>query len=643
MEKIKHLTAKALYGMLFVAAVPLILVFWARYTEDVVSLPVPVNRSFGYILIIAGLSILITGIGYIMKVGKGLPMNAFPPEKFVKSGIYAVLRHPIYTGAVLISFGVSAAAQSASGFWLVSPVLVLLISAYVTGFENERTLAVFGPQDSKPFFSMPDDSEKKPSISDRISTYVFAYLPVLILYGIFRYKGASGDSLQLSLDFEKTWSPREVYAVLYLFAFIPFFVAPILVKTKRHLRNYIGDMLFGTIVAGLLYFVVPLSFERNDFTTRTFSGELIMSFRQPGPVNAALTGICVFCTLIPLKYLSAISGNKKLLWFIPGILFIYLGITSGDYSLIPSLAGLLIFFLIIFRTVIWNSVRRLSERIANSWKEWRFGPLRIINHGFYGGASGFTGMLIAGSFLGKEAFAGFVVVIVMIIGAALWAQIIEGSSKLLRPYGYYGGLLGGMIACVIVSLLTPVSFFYILGAFAMAAPWIQCFGRLRCLVQGCCHGKPSASSIGLRFDHAKSRVNKISGLKGVYLHPTQLYSIGTNMITGLILIRLYSLGMPSAFICGIYMILNGTGRFVEEAFRGEAQTPYWLGMRIYQWIAVAAVLTGIVFTLFTGTEPLVFSTNIESLYLAVISGIIVTFVSGADFPESNRRFARLTS
>jgi hypothetical protein len=490
---------------------------------------------------------------------------------------------------------------------------------------------------------MTDDSDEKPSISDRFSTYVLAYLPVFVLYWIFRYKGASGDSLPLSLDFEKAWPVSEVSALLYLFTFIPLLIVPIVVKTKQNLRNYLVDMLFGSFMTGLLYFVFPLSVDRNDFTPQTFAGDLIISFRQTGPVDAAIVGISVFCTLVPLRYMAAVSGYNKLLRYLAAVVFLFVGITSGNYSLISSLAGLLVLILIIFRLKIWDSVRMLSERIANSWKEWRFGSLRIINHGFYGGASGFAGMLIAGSFLGKYAYTGFIVVVAMIIGAGLWAQAIEGSSKLLRPYGYYGGLIGGMITCVLVSLLTPVDFFYILGAFAMAAPWIQCFGRLRCLVQGCCHGKPSGSSIGLRFDHPKSRVNKISALKGVYLHPTQLYSIGTNIVTGLILVRLYSLGMPSAFICGIYMVLNGTGRFVEEAFRGEAQTPYWLGMRIYQWIAIAGIFTGIVFTLFTGTEPLVFRANIESLYLAVISGIVVTFASGADFPESDRRFARLTS
>jgi len=231
----------------------------------------------------------------------------------------------------------------------------------------------------------------------------------------------------------------------------------------------------------------------------------------------------------------------------------------------------------------------------------------------------------------------------VIIGAGLWAQFIEGSPKLLRPYGYYGGLIGGVLGCILFSLVFPIDLFVILGAFAMAAPWIQAIGRLRCLVQGCCHGKPSDESIGIRFTHPLSRVNKISGLKGVALHPTQLYSICCNIISGLILARLYSIGMPAVFITGIYLILNGLGRFVEESFRGEAQTPYWKGMRIYQWIAIVNITAGAVFTTIPHTRVLSFEPNYASLVYALVIGILVTFASGVDFPESNRRFARLTS
>jgi prolipoprotein diacylglyceryltransferase len=132
-------------------------------------------------------------------------------------------------------------------------------------------------------------------------------------------------------------------------------------------------------------------------------------------------------------------------------------------------------------------------------------------------------------------------------------------------------------------------------------------------------------------------------LAGVALHPTQLYSIGTNILTGLVLIRLFTIGISSSFIFGIYLILNGLGRFVEESFRGEAQTPYWAGMRIYQWIAVINIFLGMVVSSIPNSPVLTFQPNYIALYAGIGIGILVTIVSGVDFPESNRRFARLTS
>jgi hypothetical protein len=89
--------------------------------------------------------------------------------------------------------------------------------------------------------------------------------------------------------------------------------------------------------------------------------------------------------------------------------------------------------------------------------------------------------------------------------------------------------------------------------------------------------------------------------------------------------------------------LNGTGRFVEESLRGEAQTPYWVGMRIYQWIAIVNILIGAIFSTIPNSGTLLFQPNGLSLFLAIAMGILVALASGVDFPESNRRFARLTS
>ena len=139
MGKIKTITGRVFYSLLFVTAIPFLLILWAKYTDNIVRLPVPGSIFFGYILLISGALFLLSGMAYLWKYGNGLPMNAFPPERFVKNGIYAFTKHPIYSGAVMISFGLSIVARSASGFWFISPLFTLMIVAYIFGFENERT------------------------------------------------------------------------------------------------------------------------------------------------------------------------------------------------------------------------------------------------------------------------------------------------------------------------------------------------------------------------------------------------------------------------------------------------------------------------------------------------------------------------
>ncbi|TAL64026.1 MAG: diacylglyceryl transferase [Bacteroidetes bacterium] len=644
MGKIKELTGKVLYGLLFIAVIPFLLIIWAKCTGNIVKLPVPENLFSGYLLLIAGALFVFSGMWNLWRFGHGLAMNAFPPKEFVKKGIYAFTKHPIYSGTVMISFGISVITRSASGFWFVSPLFTLMIVAYVVGFENERTQIIFGEQDYNTFLSLPIASTSSPSFIDRISSYFLVFVPWLLVYEAFIYIGASKDAICTNLSFEEHWPIWEFSEVIYSFTYLFVILIPLVLKTKLQLRSFIIDLWFAIFIAGIIYLVFPFIVKQREFIPHSFFGRLILFERSLDGETAALPSFHVIWAFLAARYFSSSIKRFNWIWYILAVLISVSCITTGSHTLPDVIAGFCMFIIIVYRLQIWNYIRLQSEHISNSWHEWRWGPVRLINHGFYGGLAGFAGTLLAGFFLGPQyAFAGFIIMIFVIVGAGLWAQLIEGSSGLLRPYGYYGGLTGGIVACILASFIFSINLYTLLASFAMAGPWIQSIGRLRCLVQGCCHGKPSNENIGIRFTHPFSRVNKISGLAGVPLHPTQLYSIGTNIFTGLLLIRLFNIGMPSSFIIGIYLIFNGLGRFVEESFRGEAQTPYWAGMRIYQWIAIINILAGAFVSAIPNSGILLFHPNIESLFLAIIIGILVGIASGVDFPESNRRFARLTS
>jgi hypothetical protein len=96
-------------------------------------------------------------------------------------------------------------------------------------------------------------------------------------------------------------------------------------------------------------------------------------------------------------------------------------------------------------------------------------------------------------------------------------------------------------------------------------------------------------------------------------------------------------------IIGVYFILTGMGRFVEESYRGEPQTPVARGLRLYQIFAIVSVVGGIAATMIPGTgnaTPPVF--NWEAIIASAVFAIFVWIAFGVDFPHSDRRFARLT-
>ena len=252
-------------------------------------------------------------------------------------------------------------------------------------------------------------------------------------------------------------------------------------------------------------------------------------------------------------------------------------------------------------------------------------------------------MWIAASLAGPtQVVACVLVAVCALVGAGLWAQKLEGASGLSRPFGFYGSLLGGITGCLVVSAI-GFDALPLLAAFAVSAPWVQGIGRLRCLVQGCCHGRPAQESVGIRYWAARSRVCTMTEFRGVPVHPTPLYSLLANVVTMAILVRLWTLGAALGVVAGVYFILNGVARFAEEAYRGEPQTIVVGGLRIYQWAAVVSLMIGVVLTVVPGVPatPLRLTGDATVIGASLLFGALAGIAMGVDFPDSKRRFARL--
>lgn len=435
------LAGRVLYGALFVVVLPALLAAWARSSAHNITLTPPLTPAAGVAAALGGFALMVAGWAALWFYGGGLPMNAYPPPRYVERGVYRFLAHPIYCGFTAIVAGISAAARSGSGFWLVTPAVAFASMALVLGYEKPQLDARFG---------------------------------------------------------------REA-------------------------------------------------------------------------VSRPLPG--------------------------------------------------------------WPLLRRAAEEIANSWREWRIGRVRMLSHGLYGGCATFAGAAIAGA-AGLPAAAIATVVLCAVVGAALWAQLVEGSPQLLRPFGFYGGILAG-IGGTLLAPLFGASIWLALSAFALGGPWVQAAGRLRCLVQGCCHGRPAPKEIGIRYRHSMSRVCRLTPWRGVPLHATPVYSILWNAATGALLSVLWAERAALGLVAGTYLLMNGLGRFAEEAYRGEPQTHIYAGLRMYQWLALASVIAGAILTTAHTPATPVLMWNWRVLPLAGAAGIVTGAALGVDFPDSTRRFSRL--
>ncbi len=634
-----------LYGALFVVVLPAALVLWARATRGAVPLPALHSLPAGLGILALGLALWLAGVRELVLRGRGLPMNAYPPPVRVATGAYRLAAHPIYLGAALAALGVVVATGSASGLWLVLPTLVLGMVALVLGYERAALERRLGPSPERPLLSLPPDSDDAARLRDRVAVYVLVLLPWLATYGAVQLLGLPPDAFSMELALEARWPVLEWSEAVYASCYLLVPLVPLVLQTRAELRRFAIRGLVATAVVGLLWLLLPVVAPHRPFEPQGWLGRLLLQERAASTGMAAFPSFHVLWALIAADALAARSRAWKWAGWTWALAISASAVTAGMHALADVVAAAALFPLLRAPDQVWAAVRAGAEALANSWHEWRFGRIRVINHGVYAGVAGGLGYwMIAAATAGEPRWAVPVVVLSALLGAGIWAQLLESSSGLLRPFGYYGAVVGGVVGAVLASAL-GASALALVAATALAAPWIQAIGRLRCLVQGCCHGAPASEGVGIVYRHPRSRVSYLAALAGRPLHPTQVYSIASNMVLGLLLLRLWYLGAAVTIVVGVYLIGNGLARFVEEGYRGEPQTALVAGLHIYQWLAVGSVAAGALVTTLAapGAPPAHLVTAPLTLGASLLFGLLAGAAMGVDAPDSNRRFSRLAT
>ena len=127
---------------------------------------------------------------------------------------------------------------------------------------------------------------------------------------------------------------------------------------------------------------------------------------------------------------------------------------------------------------------------------------------------------------------------------------------------YYGGLIGATVAGVGYLAWKKLPVWKVADIIAPSIALGSVFGRVGCLLNGCCYGRPCDLPWAIHFpaDHETH---------GVGVHPTEVYDGLLNLILYLSLAWLFRRRKFDGQIFALYLVGYAICRFIVEFFRGD--------------------------------------------------------------------------
>ncbi|MDQ7773793.1 MAG: prolipoprotein diacylglyceryl transferase [Elusimicrobiales bacterium] len=169
-----------------------------------------------------------------------------------------------------------------------------------------------------------------------------------------------------------------------------------------------------------------------------------------------------------------------------------------------------------------------------------------------------------------------------------WDGVLSALKSLQYGFVFYGGLAGGASALWYWARRHGTGFAAAADFTAPALALAHAFGRLGCLMAGCCHGAPAGGAPGVAFTDPLCLVEP--SLLGVPLHPVQLYeSLGNFAIFALLHAAWRRREKPRAgSVTALYVLLYSALRFGLEFLRGDDRGGLAAGLSQAQLISLAA-------------------------------------------------------
>lgn len=148
-----------------------------------------------------------------------------------------------------------------------------------------------------------------------------------------------------------------------------------------------------------------------------------------------------------------------------------------------------------------------------------------------------------------------------------WQLVVKDPSIIFKDFGngfvIYGAIFGGALGISIYSIKNKWSILEIGDLIVPGLALAQGFGRIGCLLAGCCYGAETSSAIGIVFPEGSLAP------VGVPLYPTQIFSSIFDFALALFLLWYGNKSKEKGKTLSMYMIIYSIGRFFVEFLRND--------------------------------------------------------------------------
>ena len=193
-----------------------------------------------------------------------------------------------------------------------------------------------------------------------------------------------------------------------------------------------------------------------------------------------------------------------------------------------------------------------------------------------------------------------------IVGAKIYYAILTDWHRLFERAGlvWYGGLIGGFLACSWLVWRSKVDYLTVADAAAPALSLGYALGRIGCFLVGDDYGRPTDAWYGIAFPKGAPRTTAaalrdfrvnvdpaIPGDQILRVHPTQLYETCAALLMFGILMWLNRRPHRRGLSWSLFLILLGIERFLVEIVRAKDDR-FFGPFTVAQLISLILIIAG---------------------------------------------------